>query len=76
MAAEHVTAGEFGRTLTRVFEQLDRIEAQGQITNGRVTKLEANQEAAGKLSVKMSTGVSVIVTAVINGVFAAIGGAK
>ena len=74
MASEHVTSGEFERFANRVYKQLDRIEEKQDFTNGRVTKLEANQEAAGKLSARLSAGVSVLVTAAINGALAAIGG--
>jgi hypothetical protein len=74
--SEHITVGEFDRFQRRLFQQLDSIEAKQDVTNGRVTKLESNQEQAGKLSAKLSAGVSLLVAALVNGVIAALGGAK
>ena len=57
-----------------MFEQLDRIEA-GQTANRiAIVKLEANQEAAGKLSAKLSATVSLLVTAVAQVTLSVFGG--
>ena len=70
--SDHVTAGEFERTTERLFAQLDRIESKHDRIRTRVDRLEHNQEAAGKISMKLSAGVSVIVAAIIQGVLAAV----
>ena len=72
--AEHITAGEFERWMNHLSEQNKQILAEQRKTNGRVTKLEVNQEAAGKLSAKLSTIVALIVTGIVQGGLAFIGG--
>ena len=57
MAAEHVTAGEFERTTDRMFEQLDRIEAKQDLTNGRVTSLEQDRRLVKKVTALISAAV-------------------
>ncbi len=74
MSVEHITAGEFTRWMTHLSDQNKAILAEQQKTNGRVTSLEVNQDNAGKISAKLSAGVSLAVSAVIQGLFAAIGG--
>ena len=69
--AEHITAGEFDRFSKRLFTQLDSIEQKQDITNGRVTSLETEQQLSKRLSAKVSAGISIAVTGIINGLFAA-----
>lgn len=76
-----VSAREFERWMQHLDSRFDRAEARLDRSsrfeddlNTRVQALETNQTHAGKLSAKLSTIVSLMVTALVSGVLHFLGG--